>query len=42
MIDDQVRKTGAKVAAPHSEADLAASQKLREQISLLLTGQAPK
>jgi hypothetical protein len=42
MINDQVKKTGAKTAAPSSPADLEASQKLREQISLLLTGQASK
>jgi ABC-type Fe3+ transport system substrate-binding protein len=42
MINDQVHRTGAKIAAPASAADMAATQKLREQISLLLTGQAPK
>jgi ABC-type Fe3+ transport system substrate-binding protein len=42
MIAAQVRKTGAKIAAPATPADLAASQKLREQISLLETGQAPQ
>lgn len=42
MINDQVKKSGAKIAAPGSSEDLAAGQKLREQISLLLTGQVPK
>lgn len=39
MIAEQVRATGAKVASPASLADLEASQKLRDQIGPMLTGQ---
>jgi ABC-type Fe3+ transport system substrate-binding protein len=42
MIAAQMRTTGARIAAPASSVDLAASQKLRDQISLLETGQAAK
>ena len=40
MIADAQAKTGAKIALPRSEADLAASAKLLEAMQALLTGQA--
>jgi ABC-type Fe3+ transport system substrate-binding protein len=42
MINAQVKASDARIAAPHSLADLKASKKLRDEVALLLNGQAPK